>query len=193
MPQEVWICSEFLKHLSIQELNSGKGEVLKYAILDRDIHKLVMAHKESWDDVISKCISYKLNLVEKDPFDRGERAFLNLGHTLGHAFESYLKLPHGVGVAMGMKYLFKAMDLERLAQEVESLTHKLGMKIEQIDLDHYPYFKMSEFWNYVNHDKKRVGVDIQLILVKDVGEPYTATVSMNELRKRLENLFEGQS
>ncbi len=55
-------------------------------------------------EMLTLAISVKARLVEADPYEQGERALLNLGHTFGHAFErlSGYRLKHGFGVAQGM-------------------------------------------------------------------------------------------
>lgn len=53
--------------------------------------------------LLPEVIEAKYRVVEKDPFERsGERQVLNLGHTLGHALESYYGLPHGIAVGEGL-------------------------------------------------------------------------------------------
>jgi 3-dehydroquinate synthase len=68
--------------------------------LSKSVYDLVLS-KAPIEDIAIECAKFKMDLVEKDFKDQGERILLNLGHTLGHAFESSLKIPHGHAVAMG--------------------------------------------------------------------------------------------
>ena len=66
--------------------------------------------REQFERVISVCVGMKRDVVRDDEFDRGQRALLNLGHTVGHAVEacSGFTLLHGEGVAIGMAIITRA-------------------------------------------------------------------------------------
>ncbi len=112
LPKHTLINPIFLNTLSTDEIKNGSGEIFKYALLSEnglfeilekaegDIFKS-LASKE----IIAKSVKEKIKFVEKDPFDRkGIRAFLNLGHTVGHAVEklSSFGIKHGEAVAFGI-------------------------------------------------------------------------------------------
>jgi len=91
------------------ELRNGMAEVVKHGVIGDGI--LFSLVSQGWDaalscmDRIVPCaMSVKVRVIEADPFERGERATLNLGHTLGHALElaSAYQLRHGEAVAIGM-------------------------------------------------------------------------------------------
>ena len=123
-PEKVLICGDFLTTLAEKEWMSGKGEVLKYGFLSAEINKMIL-DKVAIEEIAVACAKFKNEVVEKDFKEEGERIHLNLGHTLGHAFEFNLKIPHGQAVAMGLKYLFKVMKMDdALAQVTLGRLHR---------------------------------------------------------------------
>ena len=79
------------------------GEIIKCALLD---NKVMSALKADADikELIKLCISFKNEVVNRDPYDLFWRKQLNLGHTFGHAFERTFSLPHGEAVLQGLFY-----------------------------------------------------------------------------------------
>lgn len=97
-----FIDTDFLSTLDKDEYQSGKGELLKYRMLSENIDRVCL--KGDINDIVSACADYKRQICDADPFDNGIRQKLNFGHTIGHAMELSLKLPHGVAVANGLYY-----------------------------------------------------------------------------------------
>ncbi len=108
----VWLCEGLLSTLPEREVRSGAGEVLKTALLagDETLRRLVEgipppgAARTAWfREAASRCLACKAGIVEADPEERGDRALLNLGHTLGHALEGATRfaLSHGEAVGLG--------------------------------------------------------------------------------------------
>lgn len=184
-PKDVLICGDFLTTLPDKEWISGKGEVLKYAFLSRDIHDLVMK-KASIEDIALACAKFKIYIVEKDFQDQHERMLLNLGHTLGHAFESSLKIAHGQAVAMGLKYLFKALGQNEALSTWEKLVRSLNLPAEKFDLDNFPHFNPQDFFAYLDQDKKKVDSRIRLVLVNGVGSCYVESMPMKEFKAKIQ-------
>lgn len=92
----------FLKTLDDVQLKSGLGELFKYRMLSKEVNGLY--NGEITEQVIKACVEYKQEICEIDPFDSDIRKMLNLGHTLGHAFEIEAGIPHGHAVANGLYY-----------------------------------------------------------------------------------------
>lgn len=116
-PSEVIVDIDFLRTLSLEELLSGYGEVIKHATLMggdawREVCRIgdpVGLMDEEWQMLIEKSIAYKTAVVEADPKEQGLRRILNIGHTVGHALEAYAyqnefrrTLPHGEAVVLGL-------------------------------------------------------------------------------------------
>lgn len=112
-PSLVLADTTFLATLPGRECWSGLSEVVKVALLaGGEVFGRVEASLESLaagegpvEEIVSACVSYKAGVVQRDPEERGERAVLNLGHTIGHALESAAggRLLHGEAVAWGLR------------------------------------------------------------------------------------------
>lgn len=143
-PKVVWINASFLKTLDKAQQISGWAEMLKHALISSKglWEELVNFDIENEavipEAMIARSVEVKLNIVNKDPFEKGERKLLNLGHTLGHALESIaLKqghfLPHGHAVALGIlgesfaakeKGVLAAVDFQELKNYIWTLYGK---------------------------------------------------------------------
>lgn len=183
-PSRVFICGDFLTTLTDKEWLSGKGELLKYCFLSKDIHDLVLK-KVPIEDIAVECARFKMRVVEHDFTDHGERIFLNLGHTLGHAFESALKIPHGQAVAMGLKYIFGVMKQEESLADWQKLVKALTLPAEKFEVGSYPLFNVNTFLGYLDQDKKKVDAKVRLILVKSIGACYIEEVNLKDFKARV--------
>lgn len=83
--------------------DEGRGELFKYAYLDENISRLIDENADL-KVLVESCLKYKQRIVSIDESDLLLRRKLNLGHTLGHAFEMAFRLPHGQAVANGLFY-----------------------------------------------------------------------------------------
>jgi 3-dehydroquinate synthase len=113
-PRAVFADTAVLRSLPERELRAGLAEVVKYgAIVDAPFLDWLDAHAEALlarDDsalaeAIARSCAHKAAIVARDPFEHGERALLNFGHTFAHAIEAeqgYGGLNHGEAVAVGM-------------------------------------------------------------------------------------------
>jgi 3-dehydroquinate synthase len=112
-PIAVMIDPAVLRTLPARELRSGLAECIKhdiirdavgFAALERDIGRALSVDVEYLSELIAHNVAIKARVVEADPFERGERAHLNFGHTFGHAIEtvSNYSYAHGECVALGM-------------------------------------------------------------------------------------------
>jgi 3-dehydroquinate synthase len=118
-PRAVFADTGTLATLPDRELRAGLAEVIKYgAIRDTGFLDWLEAHAdallardhEALTEAIARSCQHKAEIVERDPFEHGERALLNLGHTFGHAIEAEQgysgvgndALNHGEAVAVGM-------------------------------------------------------------------------------------------
>ncbi|MBA2405045.1 MAG: 3-dehydroquinate synthase [Bdellovibrionales bacterium] len=184
-PDTVYICLDFLSTLPEVEWASGKGEVLKYGFLSKKIFERIIK-KDSMDYIAQDCAEFKKQVVDQDFKEKGNRIYLNLGHTLGHAFESTLKIPHGLAVAMGIKYLLKVLSLNERSVEWEKLAQALELPLEKTELSHYPDFSVDKFKNYLLQDKKKVQDVIRLVLIKEAGSCFVKEMNMQDFINHIE-------
>ncbi|MBC7990906.1 MAG: 3-dehydroquinate synthase, partial [Luteimonas sp.] len=116
-PRAVFADTAALRTLPERELRAGFAEVIKYgaiadapflAWLDAHVDALLARDDDALGEAIARCCTHKAAIVERDPFEHGERALLNFGHTFGHAIEAEQGfggddgLNHGEAVAAGM-------------------------------------------------------------------------------------------
>ena len=102
-PRKVIVDFDFLNTNTQLLKKEAFGEIIKCALLD---NKVMSALKADADikELIKLCISFKNEVVNRDPYDLFWRKQLNLGHTFGHAFERTFSLPHGEAVLQGLFY-----------------------------------------------------------------------------------------
>ena len=110
LPKAIFLDTTFLTTLPKIELDSGMAEVYKHSIIgDADLWNYLKVNpkKLDLDYIIQSSKNLKLEIVNKDPYEKSIRKKLNFGHTMGHAIESYLldsNTPtlHGFAIAKGM-------------------------------------------------------------------------------------------
>jgi 3-dehydroquinate synthase len=108
-PKLVIADPSILLTLPERELRSGMAEVVKHGIIsDPELFNLCLRGmdwvKDNLEEVIKRAMAVKIKVIEEDPYEKGFRAALNLGHTVGHAVElvSKFNLRHGEAIAIGM-------------------------------------------------------------------------------------------
>ena len=130
-PRAVVADTAALRTLPPRELRAGFAEVIKYGAivdapfldwLDANADGLLAGDDALLADAIARSCAHKAAIVERDPFERGERALLNFGHTFGHAIETeqgYGGLNHGEAVAVGMVLAARLSTLLGLADAAD--------------------------------------------------------------------------
>jgi 3-dehydroquinate synthase len=108
-PKLVLADPSLLLTLPERELRSGMAEVVKHGIIsDPDLFAMCNRGmdwvKNNLEEVVKRAMAVKIKVIEDDPYEKGFRAALNLGHTIGHAVElvSRFELRHGEAIAIGM-------------------------------------------------------------------------------------------
>ena len=108
-PKLVIADPSLLLTLPERELRSGMAEVVKHGIIsDPDLFAMCNRGmdwvKANLEEVVKRAMAVKIKVIEEDPYEKGFRAALNLGHTVGHAVElvSKFELRHGEAIAIGM-------------------------------------------------------------------------------------------
>jgi shikimate kinase / 3-dehydroquinate synthase len=121
---------DVLASLPEAELRSGMAEVIKHGII-ADPGLLELCTPKAWvggkqDRLVSRAMAVKIGIIELDPYEKGVRAALNFGHTIGHAVElvSGYRIRHGEAVAIGM--VVEARLAERLGLAEPGLSHTIA-------------------------------------------------------------------
>ena len=180
-PQVVLADMAQLNTLSERELSAGLAEVIKYALLgdedflvwlEENMDGLVARDADLLAEAVYRSCAHKARIVANDEKEHGERALLNLGHTFGHAIESYLGYGtwlHGEAVATGM---VMAADLSQrlgwISNEDVARTKKI---IQRANLPiSCPQIPLNDFLGYMAHDKKVLNGQLRLVLLKQLGQ-----------------------
>lgn len=186
LPLNLWLNLEFLKTLPLEEHQCGKGEILKYAFLDKEIF-MTLKGKGDLSTLVPLCIKYKRELVEEDLKENGRRMFLNFGHTFGHAFEKIFMIGHGEAVILGIEFiLVNFIKNEKLLKIFQELKETLGIP-KNYQLSYYwPKIDKVAFLSYIFKDKKIKNLEtMRLILLKDIGNPFVCEVTQTEISKQV--------
>jgi 3-dehydroquinate synthase len=180
-PQVVLADMAQLATLPDRELSAGLAEVIKYALLgdesflvwlEANMDGLVARDEALLAEAVYRSCAHKARIVANDEKEQGERALLNLGHTFGHAIESYLgygEWLHGEAVATGM---VMAADLSQRMGWISSQDLERTKKI--ISRAHLPIvcpkIPLDDFLGYMAHDKKVLNGQLRLVLLKQLGQ-----------------------
>ncbi len=178
-PERIFLYPDFINTLPQTEIDSGKGEILKYALLSKEINFRVH-EKFDLGQIMDHCAQFKQVVVEKDPFEDNLRKILNLGHTFGHAFEMLTNLPHGVCVLWGIKFMDENFWDKKFREEIEFLEAKLEIGRYQYDLN------MVDMLDFIKRDKKRTNIhQMDVIMLQEIGVPTIESVPMDKIRNLL--------
>ena len=200
-PEAVIYDLEFLKTLPLQQLRSGFSEVIKHALIaDEDfynwlvsnIHDLASISDEQFFTMIKRGIEIKAAVVEEDEKEAGIRAFLNFGHTLGHAVEAsmgYGNFTHGEAVLIGMVYALElskkklqlSFDTQAFVEWVQSLGYMTNIP---------KHLQTDQLLNLMKTDKKSFTSKATFVLLEKVGSPLLTEMDDDELLNEMANFLE---
>ncbi len=188
-PRYVLCDPEVLSTLPEEVFRDGCAEVIKYAILGSpDLFERLLSCPvaEQLQDVIEVCVSMKQHYVSRDEFDRGERQYLNLGHTLGHAVEaaSNFSLSHGQSVAIGTAMIARAAAAmgfcsQETSTRIQALLERYGLPLKT-DLPTEVLLQAAL------GDKKRQGDHLTLVIPQSIGQCRLQKITTHELRQWIE-------
>ena len=191
-PRLVYMNLNTLKSLPDVEFACGMGEVLKTGLIcDAVFFRFVCSNEEEihafdmeiLSQMVRKCCEIKAGVVERDPKEQGERALLNLGHTVGHAVEKLknFTLHHGQCVGAGLvaaAFLSRNRGLlnDSEYEEIRQSCAKFGLPLKVRDL------KDTEVLAATKKDKKMEKGQIKFILMDGIGKSFIdRTVTDEEL------------
>lgn len=199
----VIINTQFLDTLDHDNICSGYAEMLKHGLIsdERTWAELVTFNLDTPDlsqlqRMVAESIKVKERIVEADPHEHGIRKALNLGHTMGHAFESFAMrrgtpILHGYAVAYGliselyMSARKTAFPTDRMHQTVQFIRENYGTF--NITCDNYP-----TLIELMHHDKKNTSGIINFTLLGNVGDiRINQTANEEEIKEALDFFREG--
>lgn len=192
-PPKFVICDPvLLQTLPKREVRSGFGEVIKHAFIkDEDLYHflndncnaLLNLDSNLMEDLVYRAVSIKTEVVEGDPFEKGERKKLNFGHTIGHAIENNSDLTHGEAVSVGMNLAC------RISQELCELSDADAKKVDDLlrkfELPLKHDVSADTINQYLIKDKKKNRLTIDFILLRKIGEATIVTLPIDELKTKV--------
>jgi shikimate kinase/3-dehydroquinate synthase len=176
-PRLVLADPQTLSSLPEPELRSGMAEVIKAGVIgDPQLFELCVTgwplNQTYWSEIVRRSMAVKISVIEADPYEKNQRACLNLGHTIGHALEllSGFSIRHGEAVAMGMVAEARLAEHTGLAQpgladQLVQVLQRFGLPVELPENLHPERLIES-----MTADKKRTGGKLRFALPVRVGE-----------------------
>ena len=199
----VLLSTTFLKTLDSENLRSGYAEMLKHGLISTTErwaelvnYNLAQPDLAQLQHMVGQSVAVKQDIVAQDPHEHGIRKALNLGHTIGHAFESYAMqqgrpILHGYAVAYGiicelyLSAVKTAFPTDRMRQTVNFIRENYGQM--NITCDDYP-----ALLDLMRHDKKNTAGTINFTLLSDIGDiRINQTATEEEIKEALDFYREG--
>lgn len=198
----VLLDTNWLRTLDKENIRSGYAEMLKHGLIADETmwaelinFNLAQPDLRQLASMLDKSVHIKERIVTEDPHEKGIRKALNLGHTFGHAFESWAMkrqpVLHGYAVAFGLiaeLYLATTQTdfpTERMHQTVNFIRSYYGSL--PITCNDYP-----ELIELMHHDKKNRGNEINVTLLGGIGDiRINQTITENDIKEALDFFREG--
>ena len=199
MPRLVYMNLSVLKTLEERQFYSGFAEVMKSALIKdapfyewliENMYEICERDLNTLEEMVIRTCSIKKMVVEKDPTEQGDRALLNLGHTIGHAIEKYknFELYHGECVALGtvaaayISWKKEMLSMEEF-YEIRDMFVPFYLPISVDDIDPQEILKLTK------SDKKMEAGTIKFILLKKIGKAVIdRTVTDEEILAAIEEI-----
>lgn len=198
----VLLDTNWLRTLDEENIRSGYAEMLKHGLIADETmwaelinFNLTQPNLHQLASMLDKSVRIKERIVAEDPHEKGIRKALNLGHTFGHAFESWAMkrqpVLHGYAVAFGLiaeLYLATTrtdFPTERMRQTVNFIRAYYGSL--PITCNDYP-----ELIELMHHDKKNRGNEINVTLLGGIGDiRIDQTITEEDIKEALDFFREG--
>jgi 3-dehydroquinate synthase len=182
-PRAVIIDTCSLKTLPKREFQAGLAEIIKAALiadetffawLEANMNALLQLDSTALSHAIYHSCAIKAKIVEQDEKENNIRAFLNFGHTFGHAIEAathYQQFLHGEAIAIGMQLALQASQ-HYLALDTSSVKRanallQQAMLPVQLPSD----INRQQLFTLMRMDKKATAQYCRLILLQAIGQP----------------------
>lgn len=198
----IFIDMKFLKTLPAIELRAGLGEMFHYYLVSSEQDYRWAADRVAdalKDDAtlhafISRSLSIKKAMIERDEFDAGPRNVFNYGHTFGHALEvaTQYAVPHGIAVAIGMELANRVS--VRMGLLDEAVRRDIHGALSHIwSADDCPAVEIEAYWGAIRQDKKNIGNQINAILSRGIGDMFKTPLPDDDgMVAFIDGYFQGQ-
>jgi len=161
-----------LRTLPEREFQSGMAEVIKAGVIgDEELFEMIARGSTDIQEIIRRSIKVKVDVVREDPFEKGRRASLNLGHTIGHGIEaaSQFLLRHGEAIGIGMIAEAKIAEWMGLAQP--GLSDRIEAVIDRVGLPtRFANLETDTIVQLMRSDKKKQLGRLKFALPRAIGD-----------------------
>lgn len=200
MPKLVYMNVATLKELDDRQFYAGFAEVMKHGLIKDavfyewlldNMYEIHDRNEEVLEEMIMRSCTVKKLVVEKDPTEKGDRALLNFGHTIGHAIEKAMnfEMVHGECIALGMvaaayiSWKHNWLSMEEY-YEVRDMFVPFNLPISIDSIDPEEILKLTK------SDKKMEGTQIKFVLLKKVGKAVIdKTVTDDEILDAIREIY----
>ena len=200
MPSLVYMNLSVLSTLEERQYYAGFAEVMKAALIRdgvfyewllENMYEISEKQPEVLEEMLVRSCSIKKMIVEKDPTEQGERALLNLGHTIGHAIEKYkdFSMYHGECVALGcVAAAYISWKKQYLSMEEYYEIRDMFVPFYlPISIDNIEPEKILEL---TKSDKKMENGKLRFILLKKIGKAVIdTTVTEQEILDAIGEIY----
>ena len=200
----VILSTQFLRTLDHENICSGYAEMLKHGLISNEAMWAELMNFNLGDEpldlatlqrMLADSVAVKQRIVTEDPLEHGIRKALNLGHTAGHAFESFAlnhaPILHGYAVAFGLvcelylSCIKTGFPTDKMRQTVSFIREHYGRM--SINCDDYP-----TLFEFMTHDKKNTAGSINFTLLGGIGDiRINQTATKDEIYEALDFYREG--
>jgi len=221
-PAAILIDFEVLQSLPIRQIKNGLVEAIKIAIVNRppffywlkdNIERIVQKEHEVLDMLVNRAVQEKIDIVLRDPWEKNERQFLNLGHTIGHVWETidnYNGITHGEAVALGILIETKIAYHRGICSEEcqEGIKQIFSLLFNSFSSSSGPFsptlfqyqqdakstenqnIDFEQFWDILTLDKKNKKGEIVFVLPERLGRVCSVNnISKEEVIKSLQDFI----
>jgi 3-dehydroquinate synthetase len=182
-----------LHTLPVREFQSGMAEVIKAGVIaDVELFEMIECGSTDLPEIIRRSIKVKVDVVREDPFEKGRRAALNLGHTIGHGIEaaSQFLLRHGEAIGIGM--IAEAKIAEWMGLTQVGLGDRIEAAVEKVDLPtRFANLETDRIMQLMRSDKKKQSGRLKFALPRAIGDVVIGVDVKDELiRKAIDAVSE---
>jgi 3-dehydroquinate synthase len=221
-PTAILIDFEVLQSLPIRQIKNGLVEAIKIAIISRppffywlkdNIERIVQKDHEILGLLVNQAVQEKIDIVLRDPWEKNERQFLNLGHTIGHVWETidnYSGIIHGEAVALGILIetriaYHRGICSEECQEDIKQIFSLLFNSSSSSSGLFFPALfqhkqaaqsaenqgiDFEQFWDILTLDKKNKKGEVVFILPERLGKVCSVNnISKEEVIKSLQDFI----
>lgn len=186
---QIYICEELLLSQPSQRLTESLGEIIKIAVLsDKKLFEKLEMNRDKFSILkqLPQIIDLKYRIINRDFHEKkGIRRLLNLGHTMGHVFESHFGWSHGISVLLGLQFaarwsfnsgMLKQKDFFKISMLIDSLELSVNLNSALKNINKSKIIKL------ISKDKKLTAKDqLDFIFVNKIGLCQRKSVSIRQV------------